>query len=83
MKRAIVLALVAGVAAALAATAVARPSAGTAHRRAAGRELQGTLKIAIVTPFTGGAGFLGNEQLSWAKYAVKTLAPDSASRCSS
>ena len=34
-----------------------------------------TLKIAIVTPFTGGAGFLGNAQLSWAKYAVKRLAP--------
>ena len=34
-----------------------------------------TLKIAFVAPFTGGAGFLGNEQLSWAKYAVKTLAP--------
>ena len=33
------------------------------------------LKIALVAPFTGGAGFLGNEQLSWAKYAVKTLAP--------
>ena len=28
-----------------------------------------------MAPFTGGAGFLGNEQLSWAKYAVKTLAP--------
>ena len=24
---------------------------------------------------TGGAGFLGQEQASWAKYAVKTLAP--------
>jgi branched-chain amino acid transport system substrate-binding protein len=34
-----------------------------------------TLKIAFVTPLTGGAGFLGNEQLSWAKYAVKRLAP--------
>ena len=34
-----------------------------------------TLKIAIVTPLTGGAGFLGNAQLSWAKYAVKRLAP--------
>ena len=33
----------------------------------------GTLKIAIVTPLTGGAGFLGEEQASWAKYAVKTL----------
>jgi branched-chain amino acid transport system substrate-binding protein len=29
----------------------------------------------MVTPVTGGAGFLGTEQLSWAKYAVKTLAP--------
>ena len=29
----------------------------------------------MVAPLTGGAGFLGNEQLSWAKYAVKTLAP--------
>jgi branched-chain amino acid transport system substrate-binding protein len=33
-----------------------------------------TLKLALVTPLTGGAGFLGNEQSSWAKYAVKTLA---------
>jgi branched-chain amino acid transport system substrate-binding protein len=33
-----------------------------------------TLKIAFVTPLTGGAGFLGAEQSSWAKYAVKTLA---------
>ncbi len=32
------------------------------------------LKIAIVTPLTGGAGFLGQEQLSWAKYAIKDLA---------
>ena len=29
----------------------------------------------FVTPLTGGAGFLGAEQMSWAKYAVKTLAP--------
>jgi branched-chain amino acid transport system substrate-binding protein len=34
-----------------------------------------TMKIGFATPLTGGAGFLGNEQLSWAKYAVKTLAP--------
>ncbi len=34
-----------------------------------------TLKLGMVTPVTGGAGFLGTEQLSWAKYAVKTLAP--------
>ena len=28
----------------------------------------------LVTPLTGGAGFLGNAQLSWAKYAVSRLA---------
>jgi branched-chain amino acid transport system substrate-binding protein len=33
-----------------------------------------TLKIALVTPLTGGAGFLGEQQTSWAKYAVNTLA---------
>ena len=27
-----------------------------------------------MTPLTGGAAFLGNEQASWAKYAFKTLA---------
>jgi branched-chain amino acid transport system substrate-binding protein len=31
------------------------------------------MKIAFMTPLTGDAGFIGNEQLSWAKYAVKTL----------
>jgi branched-chain amino acid transport system substrate-binding protein len=29
----------------------------------------------MVTPLTGDAAVLGEEQLSWAKYAVKTLAP--------
>jgi branched-chain amino acid transport system substrate-binding protein len=42
---------------------------------AAGLSCSKTLKIAIVTPLTGAAAFLGQEQLSWAKYAVKTLAP--------
>ena len=28
-----------------------------------------------MTPLTGGAGFLGQAQLTWAKYAVKRLAP--------
>ena len=32
-----------------------------------------TMKVAFMTPLTGDAGFLGNEQLSWAKFAVKTL----------
>ena len=36
---------------------------------------KGTMKIAIVTPLTGAAAFLGQEQLTWAQLAVKQLAP--------
>ncbi len=75
MKRAIALALVAGIAAVLAATAVARPDVATEANAQQAVNCNQTLKIAIVTPLTGGAGFLGNAQLSWAKYAVKRLAP--------
>jgi branched-chain amino acid transport system substrate-binding protein len=56
-------------AAALASTAVASPSAASQQ----GVSCAGTLKLGIVTPLTGGAGFLGQEQLTWARYAVKTL----------
>jgi branched-chain amino acid transport system substrate-binding protein len=42
---------------------------------AAGLSCSKTLKIAMVTPLTGGAAFLGQDQISWARYAVKTLAP--------
>jgi branched-chain amino acid transport system substrate-binding protein len=70
-KRAgIVLALALGAAAAVAATAVAKPLASSQAV-----SCSGTLKLGIVTPLTGGAGFLGQEQLTWARYAVKTLAP--------
>ena len=31
------------------------------------------MTIPFLTPLTGGAGFLGAEQASWAKYAVQTL----------
>jgi branched-chain amino acid transport system substrate-binding protein len=31
------------------------------------------MTIPFLTPLTGGAGFLGTEQASWAKYAVQTL----------
>jgi branched-chain amino acid transport system substrate-binding protein len=74
MKRrgSIVLALAVLVAAALASTAGAGAE-GTAASQAI--RCSSTMKIAMVTPLTGGAGFLGTEQLSWAKYAVKTLAP--------
>src|SRR5262245_39662404 len=68
----LVLAVAALVAAALASTAGA---GSTTAQRSQALSCSSTLKIAMVAPFTGGAGFLGNEQLSWAKYAVKTLAP--------
>jgi branched-chain amino acid transport system substrate-binding protein len=53
--------------------AVAASSSSTSA--AAGLSCSKTLKIAMVTPLTGGAAFLGQEQISWARYAVKTLAP--------
>ena len=73
MKRAIMLALVGGVAAVLAATAAARPAVGVSTDAQQAVSCKSTLKIAIVTPLTGGAGFIGNAQLRWAKYAVATL----------
>ncbi len=76
MKRAIVLALGTLGAMLMASTAVAQPTAVAATgTQQAVVSCKSTLKIALVTPLTGGAGFLGNAQLSWAKYAVKTLAP--------
>lgn len=68
----VVYALAALVAAAFASTAGAGSSA-VAQTQAV--SCKSTLRIALMTPLTGDAGFLGNEQLSWAKYAVKTLAP--------
>jgi branched-chain amino acid transport system substrate-binding protein len=66
----LVLAVAALVAAALASTA----GAGSATtQRSQAVSCKNTLKIAFMTPLTGDAGFLGNEQLQWAKYAVKTL----------
>jgi len=59
----------------LAAAVAASANAAPAQRAAGGQNCNSTLKIAFVTPLTGGAGFLGQEQLTWAKYAVKTLAP--------
>lgn len=77
MKKVRLVLPIAVAAAALVATTVAsaRPAAPTAGNAAKAISCTSTLKIAIVTPLTGGAGFLGNEQLSWAKYGVKTLAP--------
>jgi branched-chain amino acid transport system substrate-binding protein len=72
---------IAGAAAISAITAVtlgampAVAASSSSSRADANLSCSKTLKIAIVTPLTGGAAFLGQEQLSWAKYAVKTLAP--------
>jgi branched-chain amino acid transport system substrate-binding protein len=72
MKKAIGLAL------AVLATSVVAASAQGSNRitavSAAGVSCKSTITLPLVTPVTGGAGFLGAEQGSWAKYAVKTLA---------
>jgi branched-chain amino acid transport system substrate-binding protein len=72
MKKAIGLAL------AVLATSVVAASAQGSNRitavSTAGVSCKSTITLPLVTPVTGGAGFLGAEQGSWAKYAVKTLA---------
>ena len=65
-----VLALVAAVAAAIAG--INRGGGLVGRNRIAGVNCNGTLKIGIITPLTGGAGFLGQEQLSWTQYAITT-----------
>jgi len=73
MKKAIGLAL-----AVLATTVVAASAQGSpkvVQVATAGVNCKSTITLPLVTPVTGGAGFLGAEQGSWAKYAVKTLAP--------
>src|SRR3954469_10948290 len=74
MKKAIGLAL------ALLATALVAASAQGASKASAATAAKGyscskTITLPFATPLTGGAGFLGAEQISWARYAVKTLAP--------
>jgi branched-chain amino acid transport system substrate-binding protein len=72
MKKAI------GFALAVLATSVVAASAQGSNRvaavAAAGVNCKSTITLPLVTPVTGGAGFLGAEQGSWARYAVKTLA---------
>jgi branched-chain amino acid transport system substrate-binding protein len=69
-KGLLVMAAVAVLASVIAASASAAPAKSD---RTAALNCKSTLKIAFITPLTGDAGFLGTEQLSWAKYAVKTL----------
>jgi branched-chain amino acid transport system substrate-binding protein len=73
MKRrgGVVLALATIVVAALASTAGAGPSAVAATQAF---NCKNTVKLALITPLTGGGGFIGQEQITWAKYGAKTLA---------
>ena len=73
MKKAIVLALAVSTTAVVAASA--QGSQKVSHASLAAFNCSGTIDLPFITPLTGGAGFLGTEQASWAKYAVKTLAP--------
>jgi branched-chain amino acid transport system substrate-binding protein len=65
----------AALALAVVAAASARPERTAASAKSAKLSCSGPLKLGFVTPLTGAAGFLGTEQLTWAKLAVKTIAP--------
>jgi branched-chain amino acid transport system substrate-binding protein len=70
----LILPLAAGAVALAAATAAfARPNHSNVAAKSQAISCKSTMKIAFVTPLTGGAGFIGQEQLTWAKYAIKTL----------
>jgi branched-chain amino acid transport system substrate-binding protein len=73
MKKAIALALAVLTMSVIAASA--QGSQTVAARATAGYSCSKTITVPFITPITGGAGFLGAEQSSWAKYAIKTLAP--------
>ena len=68
-----------GFALAVLATAVVATTAQGGQKLAATSQAsfncKSTITLPFITPLTGGAGFLGQEQASWAKFAVKTLAP--------
>jgi branched-chain amino acid transport system substrate-binding protein len=65
----------AALALAVVTAASARPDRTAAASKADAISCGGPLKIGFATPVTGGAGFLGTEQASWAKLAVKRVAP--------
>jgi branched-chain amino acid transport system substrate-binding protein len=68
----VVLAVVAAAGAVLASTAGAGSQSSSALQAV---DCNGTIKLPLITPLTGGGGFIGNEQLSWAKYGAKALGP--------
>ena len=57
------------VAASLSATAQAAPAQAQAIK------CSSTMKLAVLTPYTGPAAFLGQDQGSWATLAVKNVGP--------
>jgi branched-chain amino acid transport system substrate-binding protein len=58
---------------AVVAAASARPDRSAPASASQAISCKSKMKIAFVTPVTGGAGFIGQEQVTWAKYAMKTL----------
>ena len=73
MKKAIGLALAVLATSVVAASAQGRPQVAAASA-VANVSCKSTITLPLVTPVTGGAGFLGAEQGAWAKFAVTTLA---------
>lgn len=68
--------IAAGLAAIFAATLAGTAGAGSSGQAALQAvDCDGTIKIPLITPLTGGGGPIGNEQLSWARYAAKSLRP--------
>jgi branched-chain amino acid transport system substrate-binding protein len=74
MKKSIGFALVVLVTAAMAANAQGSPKVAVSALSSQAVSCSSTITLPLVTPVTGGAGFLGAEQGAWAKYAVTTLA---------
>ena len=72
LRGAPLLAFAVAAAAALAATAGAGTSKADATQQVS---CKSTITLPIVTPVTGGAGFIGTEQVQWHRYAAKTLGP--------
>jgi branched-chain amino acid transport system substrate-binding protein len=55
--------------------ASARPERATSSASSAKISCSAPFKLGFATPVTGGAGFIGSEQVTWAKLGVKLLAP--------
>jgi branched-chain amino acid transport system substrate-binding protein len=66
--------VVAGLASIFAAALASTAGAGSSQTSALQAvDCDDTIKLPLITPLTGGGGPIGNEQMSWAKYAAKSL----------